>query len=252
MVKPVPLTDVDRAVYQWQLWMPGFTEAHQERLKGSSVLISRIGGVGGTVALYLAAAGVGRLVLAHAGNLRNDDLNRQLLMSHAGVGQPRVEQAAVRLRDLNPRLEVETVAQNIALDNAAALVARADAIAGCAPRFEERLWMNEAAVTARKPLVDAAMYEMDAQLAVVVPGKTACLACLYPQVPVLWERQFPVFGAVAGTIASLAALELIKLLSGYGTPLGEHLLLADLDRLDFRKVQTRRNPACPICAKVRP
>lgn len=252
MPTPQPLTDEDRAIYQWQLWMPGFTEAHQERLKGSSVLISRIGGVGGTVALYLAAAGVGRLVLAHAGNLRPDDLNRQLLMSQAGVGQARVEQAAVRLRELNPRLLVETVPQNIGLDNAAALVARVDAVAACAPRFEERLWMNEAAVRARKPLVDAAMYEMDAQLAVVVPGKTACLACLYPEVPTLWERQFPVFGAVAGTIASLAALEIIKVLTGYGTPLGAHLLLADLDRLDFRKVATRRNPTCSICAEVVP
>src|SRR6516164_8439450 len=98
----MPLTDEERAIYQWQLWVQGFGEAGQERLKASSVLVSRIGGVGGTVALYLAAAGVGRIVLAHAGNLRADDLNRQLLMSHAGTGQSRIEQATRRLREFNP------------------------------------------------------------------------------------------------------------------------------------------------------
>src|SRR5688572_30455488 len=92
-----PLTDVERAVYEWQTWVPDFGEAGQERLKAASVLVSRVGGVGGNVALQLAAAGVGRLVLAHAGNLRPADLNRQILMSDAGLGAPRAEQAAARL-----------------------------------------------------------------------------------------------------------------------------------------------------------
>src|SRR3954468_4335113 len=92
------LTDDDRARYAWQLTVRGLGEEGQRRLKGASVLVSRCGGVGGTVALQLAAAGIGKLVLAHAGNLRVDDLNRQLLMSHAGLGQPRIEQAARRLR----------------------------------------------------------------------------------------------------------------------------------------------------------
>ena len=83
------LSDEERAIYEWQLWVEGFGEAGQLRLKNATVLVSRIGGVGGTLALHLAAAGIGRLILAHAGNLRPDDLNRQLLMSHAGVGQSR-------------------------------------------------------------------------------------------------------------------------------------------------------------------
>src|SRR5436305_14200705 len=97
-----PLTDAERSVYEWQLWVDGVGEAGQERLKGAAVLVARCGGVGGVVAYQLAAAGVGRLVLAHAGDLRPDDLNRQLLMSHAEIGKPRVEQAARRLRELNP------------------------------------------------------------------------------------------------------------------------------------------------------
>src|SRR5262245_40266862 len=91
------LTDAERAIYEWQLGVPGFGEQGQGKLKRSSVLVSRCGGVGGAVAYQLAAAGVGRLVLAHRGTLRPDDLNRQILMNHAGIGSPRVDLAAKRL-----------------------------------------------------------------------------------------------------------------------------------------------------------
>src|SRR5436305_7763313 len=101
------LTDAERALYEWQLSVSEFGEAGQEKLKAASVLISRVGGVGGAVAQQLAAAGVGRLVLAHAGNLRTSDLNRQILMAHAGVGRSRVDQAAERLQQLNPHITVE-------------------------------------------------------------------------------------------------------------------------------------------------
>src|SRR5437588_13121845 len=101
MAEPQPLSESEKARYEWQLWSPGFGEEGQRRLKGASVLVSRCGGVGGCVAYHLAAAGVGRLVIAHAGNLRLNDLNRQLLMTTEGVGTPRAELAARRLRELN-------------------------------------------------------------------------------------------------------------------------------------------------------
>ena len=118
MIEPKSLTDEERAVYEWQMWVPEFGEEGQEKLKGASVLISRIGGLGGVVAYELAAAGVGRLVLAHAGDVKPSDLNRQLLMTHDGLGKSRVESAARRLRELNPRLEVEAVNENVSEDNA--------------------------------------------------------------------------------------------------------------------------------------
>ncbi len=123
-----PLSDAERTRYEWQLWVPGFGASGQERLKGASVLISRCGGVGGIVAYELAAAGVGRLVLAHAGNVRLNDLNRQLLMTTEWIGKPRVECAAGRLRELNPLVAVETVAENIREDNVAQLVGRVDLV----------------------------------------------------------------------------------------------------------------------------
>src|SRR5438105_6576426 len=111
------LSDEERAIYEWQRWVAGFGDAGQEWLKGASVLVSRVGGVGGAVAYQLAAAGIGRLVLAHAGNVRLDDLNRQLLMTHESVGTPRMDVAPRRLRELNPEVRVEAVAENVRAEN---------------------------------------------------------------------------------------------------------------------------------------
>ena len=241
------LSDEERAIYEWQSWVAGFGEAGQRRLKAATVLVSRCGGVGGTLAHHLVAAGVGRLVIAHAGNLRLNDLNRQLLMSHAGVGQPRSNQAVERLRAFNPHVEIVPVAENINEANVDRLVGQVNLVASCAPLFQERLLLNRAAVSQRKPLVDCAMYELEAQLTTIVPGQGPCLACLYPQEPSAWKRRFPVFGAVAGTIASLGAIEAIKLLAGLGEPLIGKMLICDLAAMSFRKVQTRRDPLCPAC-----
>src|SRR5262249_5325029 len=191
------LSDEERAIYAWQLGVPGFGEEGQQRLKDASVLVSRVGGVGGMVAHQLAAAGVGKLVLAHAGALRADDLNRQLLMRHDGIGKPRTDLAAQRLRELNPFVEIETHAENVSEANVERLVSSVDAGASCAPLFGERLVMNKAAVRLGKPLVDCAMYELQMQVLTVLPGHSACLACLYPEEPAEWQRRFPVFGAVA-------------------------------------------------------
>ncbi|MBI1832710.1 MAG: HesA/MoeB/ThiF family protein [Planctomycetes bacterium] len=246
------LTDEERSIYEWQLWVAGFGEAGQLRLRGATALVTRIGGVGGAVAMHLSAAGVGRLILAHAGNLRLSDLNRQLLMSHAGLGKPRVEQAAERLRAFNPHVEIVAVGENIGEANVDRLVQEADIVASCAPLFEERLLLNRAAVAQKKPLVDAAMYEMEAQLTTVLPGRGPCLACLYPAPPAGWNRRFPVFGAVAGTVGSLAAVEVIKVLSGIGEPLVGKLLICDLAQMSFRKVELQGNPACAICGQLAP
>src|SRR5690348_9566039 len=112
-----PLTDRERAVYEWQLWVPDFGEEGQARLQGASILISRCGGVGGAAAYELAAAGVGRLVLAHAGDVKPSDLNRQLLATHDGIGKSRVQSAARRLRELNPSVEVDAVPENVTESN---------------------------------------------------------------------------------------------------------------------------------------
>src|SRR5689334_14158815 len=128
------------------MWIPDLGEAGQRKLRDASVLVTRVGGVGGTAALYRAAAGGGGLVLAHAGNIKRSDVHRQVLMSHGQVGQARVEVAAGRLRELNPHVEVEAVAENVSEANVGRLVGGVDLVVDGAPRFEERFLLNREVV----------------------------------------------------------------------------------------------------------
>jgi len=247
-----PLTEEERAVYQWQMWVRDFGETGQQRLKNASVMISRCGGLGGTVAYELAAAGVGKLVLAHAGDIRPGDLNRQLLMTHAALGTSRIESARRRLLELNPRLEIVAVPENVTEENAAELVSQADVVVDCAPLFPERFAMNRQAVLQNKPLVESAMYELEATITTVQPGATPCLACWCPEAPASWARQFPVFGAVAGTVACMAAMETIKLISGLGEPLFGRMLRIDLRDMTTQTFRLQRDPRCKVCGSAGP
>src|SRR5436309_1783565 len=129
------LTPEERAIYEWQLWIPGFGEDAQCKLKAASVLISRVGGLGGVVAYQLAAAGIGRLVLAMAGKVKPSDLHRHLQQSHDRIGEARLPGVVKRLRDLNPRVEIVAIEENASEENAGALVAQADVVVDAAPLF---------------------------------------------------------------------------------------------------------------------
>ena len=244
------LSDLDRAIYEWQLDVPGFGEDGQEKLRSTVALVSRIGGLGGPLAFSLAAAGIGKLILVHGGDLQPSDLNRQILMRHDSLGKSRVDAAAMTLRAFNPHIEVETVAANFNENNAAGLVGRADIVFDCAPLFEERFLMNRECVRQRKPLIDCAMYSLEGQVIPIVPGETACLACLYPEVPPHWKRRFPVIGAVSALIANIGAMEGIKLLSGAGNPCLNQMIYLDTASMQMSKVALKRNPNCAICRSL--
>ena len=241
------LTDEERAVYNGQVPIAGFGETGQRRLKGASVLISRVGGLGGMVAFELAAAGVGRLILAHGGDLRPDDLNRQLLMTHAPIGRPQIDSAVERLKAFNPRIEIVAVASNINAENADRLVGMADVVVDCAPLFAERYLLNREAMKQRRPMVEAAVHDLEFHLTTLIPGETACLRCLYPEPNPAWTRRFPVLGAVPGVAGSLAALEVIKLIAGFGQTLRGWLLTVDLGSFHVKKLRLHRIADCPDC-----
>ena len=241
------LNELEEEIYSWQMDVTGFGLEGQQKLKQATVMISRCGGLGGVVAYELAAAGIGRLVLAHAGNIKPSDLNRQLLMTRQAMGTSRMDSIVTRLRDLNPDLEILPVRENVSEANVDEMVSQVDVVVDAAPLFEERYAMNQAAVRFRKPLVECAMFELEGQLTVIEPGQTPCLRCLYPEPPASWKRRFPVFGAVSGSLGCMAAMEVIKLVSGLGKPLRGQLLSMDLRDPAFRRFRIRRDPACPVC-----
>ena len=243
------LTSGQKAIYEWQIAVPGFGESGQKKISHSSALVSRVGGLGGLVAYELAAAGIGKLVLYHAGKVRESDLNRQLLMTRDWVGKPRIESIERRLLELNPDLEISAMGKNISEDNVADAVSQADVVVCAAPLFSERFAMNNEAVRQKKPLVDCAMYELEAQIMSVDPGRSACLRCLYPEDPAGWKRQFPVFGAVSGAIGCIGAMEAIKIIAGLGAPLYGTMLRINMADMTTQRISVRRNKRCTVCGE---
>ena len=245
-----PLTPIDVERYRRQMMLPGLGELGQRKLKDTTALVTGVGGLGGTAALYLAVAGVGQLILVRGGNLQRDDLNRQVLMTDDWVGKPRVFKARETLIELNPDIEIEAVCDYVTDDNIDDLVQRADIALDCAFDFKERDLLNAACVRWQKPMVEAAMNGMEAYLTAIVPGQTPCLSCLFPEKPE-WDRWgFGVLGAVSGTLACLAALEAIKLVTGLGAPLLGRLLTMDLARAEFAKRRPYKDPDCPVCSQL--
>jgi molybdopterin/thiamine biosynthesis adenylyltransferase len=241
-------TEIER--YRRQMQLPGLGETGQLKLKDTTALVTGVGGLGGTAALYLAVAGVGRLILVRGGDLIRDDLNRQVLMTDDWVGKPRVYKAQETLQALNPDIQIDAVCEYVSADNIGPLVQQADITLDCAFDFKERDLLNTACVAHGKPMVEAAMNAMEAYLTTIVPGQTPCLTCLYPEKPE-WDRWgFGVLGAVSGTLACLAALEAIKLITGLGEPLLGQLLTMDLARAEFAKRRSYHDPDCPTCGPI--
>ena len=152
-----------------------------------------------------------------------------------------------RLKQLNPRIEIVPIAENLNRDLAEQWVPQADVCVGAAPLFEERFAMNDACVRHRKPHVNCAMYDTEATITTFPAGGQPCLRCLTPEVPACWKRQFPVFGATSGTVACIGAMEAIKLLSGFGESLFNQWLHIDLRHLSFRKIAISAKADCPQC-----
>ena len=246
----VNLTPNEIERYRRQMMLPNFGELAQQRLKSATVLVTGVGGLGGTAALYLLVAGVGRLILVRGGDLRLDDMNRQILMTDDWVGKPRVFKAQETLKAINPDVQVEAVDEYITPENVDSLVQSADIALDCPHNFTERDLLNEACVRWRKPMLEAEMDRIQPYLTTIIPGETPCLSCLFPEKPDWDRRSFAVLGAVSGTLACLTAIEAIKVITEFGQPLLSQLLTMDLTRMEFAKRHSYRVHECPVCGHI--
>lgn len=243
------LTAEERERYARQIGPGVLSEEGQCRLKGATVLVTRVGGMGGPAAQMLVMAGVGKVIIAHGGEMISPDLNRQVLGSESVLGKPRAPHFAEYARTLNRFVEVEAIDHEPNDEEAAELAKRCDAILSCPPTFEERLRLNAAAAGAGIPLIDAAQWGMGGTLMVLQAGKTACLQCVYTDPPP-FEEFFPVVGAISSAIGSLAALEAIKILSQAGRPQWGAMITHDGFQGATTSVQLKRNPDCPVCQNL--
>lgn len=220
----------------------------QQALKRARVLIVGLGGVGAPAALYLAAAGVGTLGLIDDDSVALSNLQRQILFDVADVGRPKVEAGAERLTALNPHIRVETFPERVTSHNAAERIGGFDLVLDGTDDFETRFAVNAACVTAGVPLVSAALGRWTGQIA-VFRGRP-CYRCLVPEVPPDAETcaRVGVVGALAGVVGSMAALEVVKTLTGAGAPLTGRLMRYDGLSGDARTVRILADPDCPVCA----
>ena len=234
--------------YRRQLMLNGFTPEHQQKLKDSTVLVAGIGGLGGTAALYLAVAGIGKMVFAHSGNLTLSNMNRQILMRDDWIGKSRVVQGMMSIEDINPEVKVEIFDEQTSDANIEKLLSGVHAALSARPNFHERRVLNKSCVRNGIPLVEAAMNGMEGYIFNIIPGVTPCLNCLYPDDNPEWEELgFPVLGAVSGMLGCMMSIEAIKLLTGYGKPLLSQMLVFNTIDMEFRKYAVHKNPHCVVC-----
>lgn len=224
----------------------------QQRILDSHALIIGAGGLGSPVALYLGSAGVGRITVADHDTVDVTNLQRQIAHSVGRVGQLKVDSIRQAVAELNPEVQVHTLAQraDIALLNE--LVAQADVVLDCSDNFATRHAVNAACVQHATPLVSGAAIRFDGQLAVYEPRNTSspCYACIFPPQDGFEETRcatMGVFAPLVGIIGSMQAAEALKLLSGAGTPLTGRLLMLDGRHMACNEIRVSRNPACPVC-----
>lgn len=243
----------DRALerYSRQLLLPDFDLEQQEQLKATRVLIVGCGGLGSSLALYLAAAGVGELVLADGDRVELSNLQRQILHGDADIGRAKADSAQEALERLTPDCEAIALSRHLEGEELEDAVARSDLVADGSDNYPTRYALNRACIAQGKALVSAAAVRGEGQLSTFYPaGGGPCYRCLYPQEgadSALSCSESGVMGPVVGALGTLQALEVLKLLTGWGDTLVGRLLSLDLKHWEQRVLMLAPRAGCPDC-----
>ena len=245
-------TEEEVVRYARHIILPQIGGNGQRKLLEASVLCVGAGGLGSPIAMYLAAAGVGKLGIVDFDKVDLTNLQRQLLHGTSDVGRPKVESGADALRELNPGIDIAPHDVVLSSENAFDVLGPYDIVIDGSDNFPVRYLVNDATQMLGKPLVYGSIYQFEGQATVFLPGKDApCYRCLFPQPPppgaVPNCAEAGVFGVLPGIVGCVQATEAIKLIVGVGEPLVGRLLIFDALEMDFQTVKIRRDPACPVC-----
>ena len=240
------LTPAELERYDRQLLIRGMGQAGQERLKRARIAIAGAGGLGSAVAFYLAAAGIGTIGLIDHDEVRLTNLNRQILHWTGDVGRKKGVSAAEKLANLNPWTEVIVIDRRITAENAPDLLSGYDGVVDALDNLETRFFLNKAALDHGIPLFHGAVRAFEGRVMTVIPGRTACLRCVYRGARP--EEKAPVIGVAPAMIGSLQATEVIKCIAGIGKlATGRLVVYSGLD-MSFTELSVNRDPHCPHCA----
>lgn len=246
------LSDAELDRYARQIILPVFGGAGQAKLKGAHVAVIGAGGIGCPAITYLAAAGVGRLTIIDDDVVELSNLQRQPLFTDADIGARKAVVATEAARRINPHVETVAIAQRLDDANAAALLAGANLILDGCDNFVTRLAVNRAAVALQIPLLSAAIGAFEGQVALYEGWRpnSPCYACLVgddPDQEGINCAEQGVMGALAGMIGTMAALEAVRALTGWGSGLTGRLAIVDMLDRRWREVAIAKDPECPIC-----
>ena len=237
--------------YHKHLQLPEVGVSGQMKLKAASVLVVGVGGLGSPAALYLAAAGVGRIGLVDDDQVALSNLQRQLLHYVQTLGETKSASGAKMLSELNPEIIVNQYTLRLSDDNAAALIKEYAIVLDCTDNYPTRLVINRVCVAQHKAMVHGAVFKFEGQVSVFGSPEGPCYSCLYAQKPA--EAVIPdpskigLIATAPGVIGVIQANEVIKLLVGIGKPLIGRLLLVDLLEMQFKEIKVNRNSKCPVC-----
>jgi molybdopterin/thiamine biosynthesis adenylyltransferase/rhodanese-related sulfurtransferase len=251
---PGSLDDAQRVRYSRHLLIPEIGQAGQQRLLEAKVLLIGAGGLGSPAALYLAAAGVGRLGIVDDDVVDETNLQRQVLHSTAALDEPKVDSAVRRVQELNADVEVVPYQERLSADNVDGILDEGwEVIVDGADNFPTRYLLNDASVWHGVPVVHGSIFRFEGQATVFSPGNGPCYRCLFPQPPppelAPSCAEGGVLGVLPGVIGSIQGAEALKLVLGIGEPLVGRLLLYDALAGSFDEVAVRRDPACPVCGE---
>ena len=239
--------------YSRHLIMPEVGMSGQKKLKAASVLLIGAGGLGSPLAMYLAAAGIGRIGLVDYDTVDFSNLHRQIIHGTKDVGRLKLESAKERILDINPHVQVDTYEVPLTSTNALELFAPYDIVIDGTDNFPTRYLTNDACVLLGKPNVYGSIFRFEGQASVFYAKEGPCYRCLFPEPPppglVPSCAEGGVLGVLPGTIGAIQATEAIKLILGVGEPLIGRLLLYDATTMSFDEVRLRKNPNCPICGE---
>jgi adenylyltransferase/sulfurtransferase len=239
--------------YSRQIMLPRVDIAGQEKLLASNALIIGAGGLGSPAAIYLAAAGIGRLVIADHDVVDLSNLQRQILHHDADIGKQKTASAREALADINPGVNVTAIPERLQGAHLDAAVARADVVLDCSDNFATRFAVNAACVARATPLVSGAAVRLEGQLSVFLPDNTGspCYSCIYKEGEDADQTcsENGVLAPVVGIIGSLQALEAIKVLLSLGEVLCGRLVVFDGMAHEWRTLRVRRDPHCPVCGE---
>lgn len=246
-----PLSPEESLRYARHLILPEVGPAGQARLKRSRVLCVGAGGLGSPVALYLAAAGVGKIGLVDFDVVDASNLQRQIIHGTADIGRSKLESARASLQDINPHVDVSLHPVRLSSENALDILADYDVVVDGTDNFPTRYLVNDACVLLGKPYVYGSVFRFEGQNAVFAAEDGPCYRCLFAEPPppgmVPSCAEGGVLGVLPGIVGTIQAMEAIKLLLGIGETLAGRLLIFDALRMRFRELKLARDPACPVC-----